>query len=56
MKIFLKINSDSIFVAKKYSRRDSTTYFFDKNRILKQNFLQKFPLFSLLIFNFINSG
>ena len=49
IEFFLKINSDMIFVAKKYFRRESTTYFFDKKHILKQNFLQKFLFFQYYI-------
>jgi hypothetical protein len=35
LRTFLKFNSKLIFVAKKYSIRESITHFFDKNQLLK---------------------
>jgi len=42
----LKLNSELIFVAKKYFIRESITYFFDKNQLLKQQFLRKLGISS----------
>ena len=44
----MKFNSKLIFVAKKHSLSESITYFFDKNKLLKQKFLRKFGFFDFV--------